>query len=88
MSGQPPTSRAHSAPIGRDDLRRILGDMDDAKTIEILALNPSLADLEQAAIWATGDGDVLARSGHPLVGIAAAIVDILAVDEEEPPPVL
>jgi hypothetical protein len=83
MSRQP----SPSATLGRDDVRGILGDIDDARIMDILALKPSLADLEEAAIWATGDGDVLAKSGRPLGGIAAAIVDILTADEEEPPPV-
>jgi hypothetical protein len=67
-------------------LRSILGDFDDAKIIEILVLNPSVADLEEAAIWATGDGDVLARNGRPLAGLAADIVEILTADEDELPP--
>jgi hypothetical protein len=71
----------------RDRLRGILGNIDDARIMAILALKPSLADLKEAAVWATGDGDVLARSGHPLGGIAAAIVGIIRADEEEPPPV-
>jgi len=87
MSKQPSVSGAHQVLAGRDDLRRILGDLDDAKIIEILALNPSLTELEKAAMWATGDGDILARSGHPLAGIVANIIDIAAADEEEPPPI-
>jgi hypothetical protein len=62
-----------------------LGDIDEA-IIAILALKPSLAELEQAAVWATGDGDVLGKTGHPLTAIAAQIVDILTADEEEEPP--
>ena len=34
--------------VSRDDLRRVLGELDDPKIIDILALNPSLADLEEA----------------------------------------
>jgi hypothetical protein len=86
MSKQPSGSRAHLAPVSQDELRSILGDIDDARIMEILALGPSLTDLEEAAIWATGDGDVLAKSGRPLAGVVANIVDILTVDEEEPPP--
>jgi hypothetical protein len=78
-------SKQQSEMASQEDAKRILGDLDDAKMIEILALNPSPADLEQAAIWATGDGDVLARSGHPLAGVIAEIVDILTADEEEEP---
>jgi len=76
----------HSSTVNRDDVRRILGDIDEGKIIEILGLHPSVPDLEQAAIWSAGDGDVLAKSGHPLGGIVAQIVDILAIDEDEEEP--
>jgi hypothetical protein len=86
MSKGPSTLVARSVTVSRDDVRRILGDIDDAKFIEILGLHPSLSDLEQAAMWAAGDGDFLAKSGHPLVGVGAEIVDILIVDEDEEEP--
>lgn len=73
------------AKVSRGDLTRLLGDIDEAKVIDILRLEPSLADLEEAAIWIAGDGDVLAKSGRPLAGVVASIVDILTADEEEPP---
>ena len=87
MSKQSSVPGAHQVLAGRDDLRRILGDLDDAKVIEILALSPNLADLEEAAAWAGGDGDILAKSGRPLAGVVANIVDIVTADEEEPPPI-
>jgi hypothetical protein len=65
MSKQPSSSSAaHAASAGRDDLRQILGDIEDAKILKILALMPTLADLEEAAAWAAGDGDVLAISAR------------------------
>jgi hypothetical protein len=78
--------RARAPAANRDDLLHIFGAIDEAKIIEILALRPSLADLDQAVIWATGDADVLARNGRPLAGVVADIVDLLTADEEEPPP--
>ncbi len=66
-----------------DDVRRIVGEIEDAKTVAILALRPTMADLEQAALWAVGNGDFLARQGHPLTGVAAAIFDLLTADEDE-----
>lgn len=72
--------------IGRVELTRILGDIDDVKVIEILALNPSLDDVEEAAAWLIGNRDVLARDGRALTSAASAIVELLATDEEEPPP--
>jgi hypothetical protein len=76
---------AQRAPVGRDDLIRILGETDDAKIVEILALKPTLPEVEEAAMWAAGNGDVLAKSGRPLGRVAAAIVAILTADEEEEP---
>jgi hypothetical protein len=69
-----------------DDVRRILGEIDDATLIEIMALKPTMNDLEEAAVWAVGDGDILAKQGRPGGGVVADIVDLLTADEEEPPP--
>ena len=80
-------SDAKAGAIGSKELRALVGDIDDDRVIEILKLEPSVAELEQAAIWATGNGDVLAKSGHPMTDKIAAIVEILTADEDEPPPV-
>lgn len=85
------TSKQHSTPTVHsdaacgEDLKRILGDIDASKLSEILALKPTLAVVEEAALWANGDGDVLAKSGHPLTGVIAKIVDILTAEEESEP---
>jgi hypothetical protein len=85
MSKQPSASTTRSASVDRDDVIHVLGEIDEDMLIDILALNPTFDDLEQAAIWAAGEGDVLARQGHPLTGVVSDIVDILTADEEEPP---
>jgi hypothetical protein len=73
--------------VTASDLARLVGDLDERTVLDILALKPTLAELEEAAIWATGDGDVLAKMGHPLAGTVAEIVDLLsAAEDEEPPP--
>jgi hypothetical protein len=46
-----------------------------------------LAELEEAAVWATGNGDILAKEGPPLSDKVARIVEIVTADEDEPPPV-
>jgi hypothetical protein len=71
-------------PANHVDLMRILGEVDDAKIVEILALKPTLQEVEETALWVAGAGDVLAKDGHPLGGIVAAIVDIMVSDGEEP----
>jgi hypothetical protein len=65
-------------------LRRIVSDLDDARIIEILAIGPTEAEVEEASQWASGQGDVMDRSGHPLTGNVARIYEIIARDEDVP----
>jgi hypothetical protein len=69
----------------RDDVKRILGDLDETKMLPILALRPTVADIEEASIWLAGDADVFGAA-EPLKGVASQIVTILRADEEEEPP--
>ncbi|MGE0575195.1 MAG: hypothetical protein AB7F22_02580 [Reyranella sp.] len=71
-------------PASASDVRHILGDLDDGKVAAILALKPSLAELEDVAICMAGDHDVLAKSGHHVPVTAARIIELLAEGEEEP----
>jgi len=72
------TARAASS----SDIRKIFDNLEDAAIAEILALKPTLADLEDAAICMAGDHDVLAKSGHHMPSIAAQIVELLADDDQ------
>lgn len=73
--------------ITRDDIKIILGNVDEAEMIEILALQPTIAELEEAAIWVKGDGEVIGKGGRPpLTGKVAAILEIITADEEDEPP--
>ena len=66
---------------GSDALRRLAGDIEEAKASEILSLEPSEAELEQALVWAAGNGDLQGKERHPLDGKAARIFDILTAGE-------
>jgi hypothetical protein len=66
-----------------EEVERILGDVNAHKVVEILALKPTVAELEQATLWKTGQDDVLASARLKLTGKAAQIYDILSADEEE-----
>lgn len=68
-----------------EDVARILGDLDATKMLPIMALRPTIVDIEEASIWLGGDRDVFGP-GEPLKGIASQIVTILTADEEEEPP--
>lgn len=78
----------HSADTGKhatsDDVARILGNLDETKMLPIMALRPTIADVEEAAVWLGGDRDVFGPG--VLKGIASRIVTILTADEEEDPP--
>ncbi|MBY0320839.1 MAG: hypothetical protein K2X72_19100 [Reyranella sp.] len=66
-----------------DDLRRILGELDDPEVIEILELAPTVADLKEAMTCLAGDDDVLAGEEHPVSVAARRIVEIMTAAAEE-----
>jgi hypothetical protein len=77
---------ASNPPLAtHDDVKGILGDLDATKMLAILALRPTVADVEAASMWLGGDPDVFEAS-EPLKDIASQIVTILAADEEEQEP--
>ncbi len=78
------TTAASSRPATYDDVRSILGSLDETTLQPILALRPTVADVEEASIWLGGDADVFGAS-EPLSAIASQIVTILTADEDEEP---
>ena len=64
-----------------EELGRLLGHIDPATAARVLELRPTLGELEEAAMWLTGQGNVPDRAGHPLGGKAAAIYEMLVADE-------
>jgi len=60
--------------------------MDDSTAVAILALHPSVAQLEEAQVWLNGAGDILGKEHRPLDGVVAQIFDMLTVEEEDQPP--
>jgi hypothetical protein len=68
----PRTDAASAEEVGR--LTRI----QDAETIAaILGTGASYSEVEQAFLWASGQGEQLGKSEHPLQGTAAMVYDIL-----------
>ena len=72
-------------PATEEDVKSILGELDETKLLPILALRPTVGDLEDASMWLGGDRDVF-EAGNALKGIGSQIVTILTEDEEEEPP--
>jgi len=59
------------------EVRQAVGDIDDETVARILRLQPSWSELEFAVTYSRGEGDQLARIGHPLTGKAAQLYEIL-----------
>lgn len=64
-----------------DDVTGILGPIDSDKLLQILSLHPTVAEVEEAAMWLSGDSDVF--GANPIKGNVSDIVTILTVEEEE-----
>lgn len=65
-----------------DDVARILGNLDSTKVLPIVALRPTVLDVEEASMWLAGDRDVFGP-GLPLQGVPSQIVAIVTADEED-----
>jgi hypothetical protein len=52
--------------------------------LDILALKPTVLDVESALMGLSGDRDIFG-AGEPLQGVPGDIVEILTADEEDEP---
>jgi hypothetical protein len=82
---KPETNAEQSALAESNGIRCILGNLDDAKLLDILALQPTIRDIEDASMWLAGDTDIFG-AGESLKGVAGEIVAIVTADEQEEPP--
>jgi hypothetical protein len=78
------SSRDEKATL--NDLRHILGDMDDETAVAILALEPSIAQVEETGVWLNGENDVLGERRRPFDAVVARILDLVEVEEDDPGP--
>lgn len=69
-------------PATHDDVRAVFGAIDDETLAAILDLRPTVADLEEASVWLSGDADIFGP-GRPLKEVAGRIVALLTADEED-----
>jgi hypothetical protein len=67
----------------RADITRLLGQLDDEDIAQLLAMQPTVAELEDAAAWLQGVGDVASRAGHPMTPRIEGILEIVDRDDEE-----
>ena len=65
-------------------IKSILGNIDSDKLLAILSLRPTIAEVEEASMWLSGDTDVY-DANEPIKGNASHIITILTAEEEEEP---
>lgn len=78
----PRGSDTHPAAASSEDVKDILGALDERTLLAIIALQPTIGDLEEAQMWLSGDRDVF-EPEVPLKGAAAEIVAILQSQEPD-----
>ncbi len=71
-----------SAIATHADIAGVLGNIDADKLLAIVALRPTIAEVEEASMWLSGDADVF-TANQPVKGKASRIVTILTAEEEE-----
>ena len=87
MAKQRSVRQPTSATIDRATLKGLLRDIDEAsddgRLDQILALHPTLTEVEEAILWLDGKANALLGHGHLPAPATIGIVSILAGDEEE-----
>jgi hypothetical protein len=79
----PADQGAHLA--GSEDIRRLFRHIDDHTVAAVLALRPTMAQLEEALARASGAGDIFVALG-PEHGVVARILELTKeLDELEDP---
>lgn len=64
------------------DVRRVCGDASEARIVAILACEPTLDDLAEAAAWLAGNDETTPKRHLEPHGAAARVYEILAADTE------
>ncbi len=67
-----------------EDIRHLLGDLDQHAILDILALQPTVAQIEEAAVRIQGEDEVVARIRPASVTVAKIIELAGSLGLEEP----
>lgn len=76
----PPAGPTDTARVTSQEIRTVVGEVEDATVAALLALGLTYAELELAAKHATGNSEELGKPPRPLQGRAAEACDILLGD--------
>lgn len=82
MTQPPKTGKPAGGTLSAEEIRRIVGDISDARVLAILDLEVSRDELEQAVAWAEGQSDVLGELEQPLSGVIGEVHEILTAGED------
>jgi hypothetical protein len=64
------------------DVKRLLGDFDASTLTAMLALTPTVAEIEEVALWVAGEGETLPMRHQPR-SVVQAIIDLIVTDNDE-----
>lgn len=76
------TMTPSSTVLTYDDVRAVVGAVEEDVAAAIIALQPTHEDLIEAWAWASGDPEPLVAAGKTLGGKVAVIHDLLIADED------
>ena len=64
------------------DILRLFGELDASTISAVMALGPTLAEAEEAALWTAGEGETLPEPHQP-GSIVAQILDLVVPEEDD-----
>lgn len=76
----PPLEGAKAPGLNREDVLRLVGDIDDATIAEILSTGATYAEIEQALKWVGAAAETPGLDSEGLTPTAELICDILLSD--------
>lgn len=65
-----------------EEVRTVVGEVEAGKLAAILAIEPTVPELEEAAAQAAGESDVMGELERPLAGRSAQVYEVLTADDE------
>jgi hypothetical protein len=83
MTGKQSSNTQHPLLAAREDVLHLFRDLDDEDVLQILAMEATMLELQEAAAWLDGTGDILDRAGHQMTSRIAGILDIVDRGDDE-----
>ncbi|MBX5455038.1 MAG: hypothetical protein K6U10_14030 [Acidobacteriia bacterium] len=72
-------------PASAEEIRRIVGDVDDRVIRAIMETGATAAQVLEAALWFRGGGGLEDEPGHEPHGVVRAVYEILEAEEPAEP---